>query len=153
MEYERMTQAYQVFKCLGGPMLPFGNLYVPKRDIEQYFTPRKILVEIYNLTEDKMETSMSKIYNIRIESPFVLTPTEVKRKLGHGYKVISTEVEKDQVIPEIVDVESAFNAILKVGYRALARANHPDLGGDAQVMILLNKAKKEIEDLLKEVSC
>jgi len=153
MEYERMTAAYQVFKCPGGPMLPFGSFYIPKRDIERGFTPVKILVEIYNLTEDKMETSMSKIYNIRIESPFVLTPTEVKRKLGHGYKVISTEEEKDQVIPKIVDVNSAFDAIIKVGYRALARANHPDLGGDAEVMITLNKAKKQIEDLLKEVSC
>jgi len=93
-----------------------------------------------------------RVYNIRIQSPFVLTPHEVKRKLGTGYRVLSTEVEGDVQIPHITDTLSAMNAIIKTDYRALARANHPDLGGDAQVMVLLNQTRKELEALLQELS-
>ena len=95
---------------------------------------------------------MDRIYNIRIQSPFVLTPSEVKKKLGTGFHVASVEVEKDSQPPDITDTISAMDAIIRTGYRALARANHPDLGGNAQVMVILNQTKKELESLLKEIA-
>lgn len=95
---------------------------------------------------------MPKVYTIRIQSDFVLTPSEVKRKLGIGYKVLDTSVEKIDHIPVIVDTITAMEAIIKTGYRALARANHPDIGGDGEVMMQLNKTKKELEELIKELS-
>ena len=95
---------------------------------------------------------MDRTYNIRIQSPFVLTPSEVKKKLGIGFKVISTEVDKDVQLPDITDNVSAMDAIIRTGYRALARANHPDLGGDAQVMVILNQTKRELESLLQEIA-
>ena len=100
--------------------------------------------EFYNTYKD-----MSHIYNIRVQSPFVLTPRQVKDKLGIGHKVLSVEVEKEPFIPEIVDKNSALQAIMKIGYKSLVRANHPDLGGSNEIMILLNQSKKELEDLLE----
>ena len=74
------------------------------------------------------------------------------KKLGIGVKVISTEVDKDVQLPDITDNVSAMDAIIRTGYRALARANHPDLGGDAQVMVILNQTKRELESLLQEIA-
>lgn len=88
------------------------------------------------------------IYNIRIESPFILTQKQIKEKFGVGFHVITVETEKDIYTPHITDTDSAVEAMIRTGYRALARANHPDLGGDIQVMATINKAKKEILDLL-----
>lgn len=94
--------------------------------------------------------SEPKIFTIKLESQFIPTPTMVKAKLGLGYKVLTVEVEKEWSKP-ITDVNSAVDAILYTGFRALARANHPDLGGNAEVMVILNRAKKELADLIKEV--
>ena len=88
------------------------------------------------------------IYNIRIESSFILTQKQIKEKFGVGFHVITVETEKDIYTPHITDTDSAVEAMIRTGYRALARANHPDLGGDIQVMATINKAKKEILDLL-----
>ena len=88
------------------------------------------------------------IYNIRIESPFILTQKQIKEKFGVGFHVVTVETEKDIYTPHITDTDSAVEAMIRTGYRALARANHPDLGGDIQVMATINKAKKEILDLL-----
>jgi hypothetical protein len=88
------------------------------------------------------------IYNIRIESPFILTQRQIKEKFGVGFHVITVETERDIYTPHITDTDSAVEAMIRTGYRALARANHPDLGGDIQVMATINKAKKEILDLL-----
>ena len=96
--------------------------------------------------------SSEKIYNIRIKSLFVLTPSEVKKKLGSGFKVVEVGVEKDSVLPEINSTTTAMDAIIKAGYRSLARAYHPDLGGDPEVMVILNRTKKELEALLKEIA-
>jgi hypothetical protein len=93
---------------------------------------------------------MSKTYTIRVQSPFILTQAVAKRKLGAGFKILEVNTERDDHIP-IVDVDSAVKAILKTGYRALARANHPDLGGDTETMVILNRAKKELTDLLSQV--
>jgi hypothetical protein len=61
------------------------------------------------------------------------------------------ETERDLYSPPITDVDSAVEAMILTGYRALARANHPDLGGDAEVMATVNRAKKEVLDLLKSL--
>lgn len=90
-------------------------------------------------------------YNIRIQSPFILTTSQVKEKLGIGFKVLSVEQEKMMETVEIVDIDSAVDQIIKVGFRGLARANHPDLGGDANIMVILNRAKKELLQLLESV--
>jgi hypothetical protein len=95
---------------------------------------------------------MPKVYTIRIQSEFVLTPAEVKRKLGLGFKVLETSVERIDSIPPINDNISAMEAIIKIGYRALARANHPDLGGDTEVMTILNRTRKELDELIKELA-
>jgi hypothetical protein len=92
---------------------------------------------------------MKQLYNIRIESPFIMTQRQLKEKFGIGFKVISVETEKDLYAPKIADVDSASEAMILTGYRALARAHHPDLGGDVETMVHLNRAKKEILDLLK----
>ncbi len=98
------------------------------------------------------ERYMSQTYNIRINSPFILTQTQVKNKLGPGYKVLSVEAEKDlNNHLAITDVDSAVENIILVGYRALARAFHPDLGGDTETMVILNRAKKELSELLKDL--
>ena len=91
------------------------------------------------------------IYNIRVESPFILTPKQIKEYLGIGYHVVSVETERDRYTPPITNVDSASEAMVLMGYRALARANHPDLGGDAEVMKTINQAKKEILDLLESL--
>ena len=92
-----------------------------------------------------------KTYNARIQSSFFLTNERLKSALGAGYKILSLEAEKDLPEKNIVNVDSAVEAILSVGFKALARANHPDLGGDPEVMIILNRAKKELSDLLTSV--
>ena len=65
--------------------------------------------------------------------------------------MITVETEKDIYTPHITDTDSAVEVMIRTGYRALARANHPDLGGDIQVMATINKAKKEILDLLENL--
>src|ERR1017187_6826121 len=106
-----------------------------------------------NTTTNPTQTKEVKkqIYNIRVESPFILTPKQIKEYLGIGYHVVSVETERDRYTPPITNVDSASEAMVLMGYRALARANHPDLGGDAEVMKTINQAKKEILDLLKSL--
>jgi hypothetical protein len=99
--------------------------------------------EVYMTPNKKQQ-----IYTIRIESPFILTQKQIKEKFGVGFHVITVETERDVYTPPITDTDSAVEAMIRTGYRALACANHPDLGGDIQVMATINKAKKEILDLL-----
>lgn len=106
---------------------------------------------IDQLLKEKQAMNTLKTYTIRVQSPFLLTPTQVKTKLGVGYKVLELEVEKESNEEKITSVDSAVEAIVRTGFRALARAFHPDLGGDAEVMTILNRAKKELKDLLQEV--
>jgi hypothetical protein len=101
--------------------------------------------------EDDIKMADQRKFTITLESQFIPTPTMVKNKLGTGYKVIAVELEREYPKDAISDVDSAVAAILYTGYRALARANHPDLGGNAEIMMVLNKAKKEIDDLLKSL--
>ena len=98
-----------------------------------------------------IEEKKKNVYNIRVESAFLLTQRQIKEYLGIGYKVISVETEKDNPSVQITDVDSAVQAMIQTGYRALARAYHPDLGGDPEVMIKLNRAKKEITELLRSL--
>lgn len=90
-------------------------------------------------------------YRVEIESPFLLTQKQVKERFGIGFIVVSIEIAKDIPTIKIVDVDSAVEAIVNTGYRALARANHPDLGGDPEIMVIINRAKKELLDLLNSL--
>ena len=108
------------------------------------------LVSLDYTKEDTM-TATTQIYNIRVESRFLLTQRQIKEKLGIGYKVVSVETEKDSQTPEITTVDNAVISMILTGYRALARATHPDLGGDVEKMMILNKAKREVLDLLKSL--
>jgi hypothetical protein len=113
--------------------------------------PNSNNIKQYNIKEAKNWMSKNNVYNVTVQSPFILTPRQVKEKFGIGFKVLSVETEKD--IPQVVikDIDSAVENIIRVGYRSLARANHPDLGGDAEVMVILNKAKKEIIELMESL--
>jgi hypothetical protein len=133
---------------MGVVMFPFG-LPKYKENLTWIEQCKEFTKDDY---EEIMDYKAGKTYNIRIVSPYVLTQGYLKNKLGIGYHVVSVEVEKDQVIPDITDTITAMSAIIKTGYRALARANHPDLGGDAQTMQILNRTKKELEALLQEIS-
>lgn len=113
--------------------------------------------KLENMTLNKPK---QQVYSIRIESPFILTQRQIKEKLGIGFKVVSVETEKDLSTKPIIDVDSALAALIQTGYRALARANHPDLSASddtesisdkearAERMMLINRAKKEINELL-----
>jgi hypothetical protein len=94
---------------------------------------------------------MEQTYRVNVKSRFMLTQTYIKAALGIGYQVLSVELEKDASIPPIINVDTAAQAIILTGYRALARAYHPDLGGDAEVMKTLNRTKKELLDLLQSI--
>lgn len=48
----------------------------------------------------------------------------------------------------IVDIDSAASAIVAAGYRELAKKHHPDQGGAAETMALLNAAKKQLVEIL-----
>lgn len=100
-----------------------------------------------NIQNGRIEVA---IYTIRIESVFVLTQKQVKTALGHGYKISSVELEKEERQPPITTVDTAVDSIVQEGYRALARAYHPDLGGSTETMMILNRAKKELRQLLEE---
>jgi len=103
------------------------------------------------MTDNKENSKVKQTYTIRIESPFILTARDIKDKIGIGYKVVSVETERDRYIPPITDVDSATEAMVLTGYRALARSYHPDLGGNEEVMKTINQAKKEVLDLLKSL--
>lgn len=105
----------------------------------------------YERIESMRDEKMTQIYNIRIQSPFILTAADVKKKIGIGYKVLEVAVEKDLPQVEITNIESAVEHIVKSGYKALIRAHHPDLGGDPEKAVILNRAKKELLDLLEMV--
>ena len=104
----------------------------------------------FKIEGGKVVMDKEKEFTIRIASQFIPTPNFVKSKFGVGYKVLSVEVDKE-IQREIKDVDSALDAIVAIGYRSLARAFHPDLGGDKDTMVILNRAKKELSDLLREV--
>ena len=91
------------------------------------------------------------VYTIDVESRFILTQTQIKQALGIGYKILNVEVAKDKSQLPIVNIDTAAMAILNTGYRALARANHPDLGGDPEIMKILNQTKKELSDLIRSL--
>jgi hypothetical protein len=107
-------------------------------------------VKIESIFNSEVKVAEPRTFIIQIESQFIPTPTFIKAKLGLGYKVLAVEIEKES-FKIIIDVNSAVDAILYTGFRALARANHPDLGGNAEVMVILNRAKKELNDLIKEL--
>lgn len=117
----------------------------------QKLTKAQASLAIERIVEVQREMAELKTYTIRIQSPFLLTPTQMKEKLGIGFKVVEVTVEREQTEAPIKDVDSAIDAIFKTGFRALARANHPDIGGDPEVMVILNRAKKEFTDLMKEI--
>lgn len=48
----------------------------------------------------------------------------------------------------IVDIDGAAAAIIAAGYRELAKKHHPDAGGAAETMALLNAAKKQLVEIL-----
>lgn len=48
----------------------------------------------------------------------------------------------------ITDIDSAAAAIVTAGYRELAKRYHPDAGGSAEVMALLNTAKRQLVEIL-----
>ena len=50
---------------------------------------------------------------------------------------------------KITDIDSAAAAIVAAGFKALAIAHHPDKGGDAATMALINSARKQLVELLK----
>lgn len=104
---------------------------------------------IYNT--ERIRPMAGTVYNVRVQSPFILTQRQVKDSLGVGFKVLSVETDRDLPNIEIRDVDSAVEAIVKVGYRSLVRANHPDLGGFTEVTMILNRAKKELLELLESV--
>lgn len=95
--------------------------------------------------------AVEQTYQITVKSRFILTQSQVKQSLGTGYQVLSVELAKDASNLPIIDVDSAAIAIINTGYRALARAYHPDLGGDPGVMRTLNQTKKELVDLIKSL--
>lgn len=88
------------------------------------------------------------VYNIRIQSPYFMTQGQIKRALGVGFNVLSLEAERDLPDVEITNIDDAYKAIIQTGFRALARAHHPDLGGDPDKMVLINRAKKELKEIL-----
>lgn len=118
--------------------------------IEQVnYTPQSIyILEEMAMT---MPDDKSKTYMVRVKSPFILSPNQVKEKLGIGYKVLEVNLERDFKFKPIKDVDSAVEMMIQTGYHALVRANHPDLGGDPAVMSLLTRAKKELTELLESV--
>lgn len=140
--------------------------YIASRSkyIEKYYSHVQNMVEEFEKRDDitpqdinkyknalatfEEEQKMTQTYSIRIQSPFILTPGQVKNKLGIGFHVLSVETEKDLPNVEITDVDSAVEAMVKVGFKSLARAYHPDLGGDPNKMVILNRARKELLDLL-----
>lgn len=91
-------------------------------------------------------------YTINIESRFILTQTQIKEALGIGYRILSVETAKDYSSTIPVGVDSAAIAIIQTGYRALARAYHPDLGGDENTMRILNQTKRELIDLVNSLN-
>jgi len=99
----------------------------------------------------KKEMTTLKNYTVKIESPFLLTPTQIKNKLGIGFKVLAVEIEKEINRVKITSVDSAVDEIIKQGYRALIRAHHPDVGGDTEVAVILNRAKKELDELMRSI--
>lgn len=113
----------------------------------------------FGVTAGQLTAYMAKIgvykveqtYTVSIKSRFILTQTAVKKALGIGYEVSSVELAKDVSNLAITNVDSAAIAILNTGYRALARSYHPDLGGDIEVMKLLNQSKKELIDLIESL--
>ena len=98
------------------------------------------------IQEEEMKT-----YTVRVQSQFILTPTQIKEKLGTGYKVVECIIDKDTLPDKIETVDQAVQAIIITGYRALARAHHPDLGGSTETMMILNRSKKELCELLESL--
>ena len=49
---------------------------------------------------------------------------------------------------KFADVDGAAAAIVSLGYRELAKRNHPDAGGDHQTMSLLTQAHKQLRQIL-----
>jgi hypothetical protein len=92
-----------------------------------------------------------KTYTFNVRSRFILTQTALKQALGPGYQVTSVAVATDISTLPVINVDSAAMAIINTGFRALARAYHPDLGGDPEVMVILNRTKKELTELLNSL--
>jgi hypothetical protein len=109
------------------------------------------LREVMEMNKMTIPGKQLNIYTVNIESRFILTQTQIKEALGLGYRIISIEYEKDNSTSPIVNVDSAAMTIIQTGYRALARAYHPDLGGDENIMKILNQTKKELIDLIKSL--
>lgn len=104
--------------------------------------------------------SRRQTYMIEVSSMFVLNERLIQTLLTNNCKVVSVEVETRAITAqEITSVDSAVKEILRVGYRTIARQYHPDYIEDdstkkrySEIMVFVNKAKKELEDLLKELT-
>lgn len=69
-----------------------------------------------------------------------------------GWREVKAACERalQGVDPEsnIQDIDSAAGAIVAAGYRELAKKHHPDAGGAAETMALINAAKKQLVEIL-----
>lgn len=64
---------------------------------------------------------------------------------------IERALEGGDIPVNIADIDSASLAIVKAGYRELAMRYHPDRGGSPEVMVLLNNAKRQLNEMLSMV--
>ena len=130
------------------------QLILSADDAEEDMDTRKA----YNMLVDRrlrgfkdMSEVKKQSYTIHVESPFILTPAEAKRRFGIGFQVTAVERGEDATRIVVTDKDSAIDAIIAAGYKSLARAYHPDLGGNAEIMMQINQARKELKDLIAEL--
>lgn len=90
------------------------------------------------------------LYLVKILSHCKITQELLQHLIGRNALVQSVE-ETTPPASRINTVETAVEAIVKAGYRQLAMQSHPDLGGSQETMALLNRAKKELIELLESV--
>lgn len=133
-----------------------GNKKTSKRDCVQ----AKIVLDgighdltIIEVYEEFDPVSNKTVYVIRVESPFVLTAVDVKSRLGIGFKVLSCDSGAVAPVetPKQLNTDNMAEAIIREGYRALAKVCHPDIKGNAEAMVMLNKTKADLAKLLAEL--
>jgi hypothetical protein len=154
--YQTLQQIYaelrnEIYSLIGWENQFNRAALLPKENI--YELSDEEILDIPDLTHYKQgQNNMTEqTYTINVKSRFILTQSAAKRAFGPGFHILSVEVQKDASELPIIDIDSAALSIIQTGYRALARAHHPDLGGSEETMKILNKCRTELKELVESL--
>lgn len=133
--------------------------YIPLKSNEAAEAARYLAMteqeRIVAAATERLDTAAAKIDKLRpaaADPTFAAVADEIGKRLEAWETLraaLQSAVAAATAEPAITDAMQAALAIVSAGYRALAAKHHPDQGGDAATMMILNEAREALMVIVK----